>query len=167
MRHALLLSLLCLAAGAEAQPSFGVIEDRQTNVPSYYFHVLPGEATIGVYVWGTVRAPGLYEVGADTGLGELLSLAGGPAVQPERDDQVVVTTVRLFRFEGDERVLTFEEEVEGLVRQGDFPPLRDGDIVEAETTVTQLRPFTWRDALSIVTGAAALALAVERVASAL
>ena len=59
----LLLPVLCVQAQAQpSSQSFGIAEDRQTNVPSYYFHVLPGEATIQVYVWGTVGAPGAYTV---------------------------------------------------------------------------------------------------------
>ena len=147
---------------ASAQPSYGVVEDRQSNVSSYFYHVLPGEATIGVYVWGTVRTPGLYEVGQQTDLGEVLSLAGGPLLAEERDDEEVETTVRLFRFEGDRRQLAYEAAVEDVLRAGTYPPLRDGDIVEVETAVTELHPFTWRDVITIVTGVAAVALSVDR-----
>ena len=162
LRRLALFTLLALPTALAAQPSYGVVEDRQTNVPSYYFHVLPGEATIGVYVWGMVRAPGLYDVSTATDLGELLALAGGPEARPESDDEIVVTTVRLFRFDGSRRDLAYEAEVDGVLLEGNYPPLQDGDIVEVETEVTELRPFTWRDAVTIVTGVAAVALSVER-----
>ena len=81
MRRFLLLAFVLkvhLLPAVSAQPSFGGVEDRQTNVQAYYFHFLPGEATIRVNIWGTVRQPGAYEVGEATTLGELISLAGGP-----------------------------------------------------------------------------------------
>ena len=166
MRRLVLLFVLAgLAATAAAQPSYGVVEDRQTNVPAYFFHVLPGEATISVYVWGTVPAPGLYDVGAGTDLGALLALAGGPALLPEQDDREVTTTVRLYRFEGSERRLAYEATVEGILVEARFPALRDGDIVEVETAITEVDAFTWQDAFTIITGVAAVALAVERIAS--
>ena len=174
MRHALLsfalafafALALAFAAAAQAQPSYGVVEDLQTNVPGYHFHVLPGEATISVYVWGTVGAPGLYEVGADTDLGELLSLTGGPAAAPETEDQVVHTTVRVFRFQGDERVEVYEAVVDEVVRQpGQYPQLHDNDIVEVETEIEEVTHFTWRDALSVVTAVAAIAVAAERIST--
>jgi hypothetical protein len=162
----LVLVLLGVPLRAGAQPSYGEIEDRQTNVPAYFYHVLPGEATISVYVWGTVRAPGLYEVGAGTGLGELLALTGGPQVEPLVEDEVVRMTVRVFRFQGDERALVYEALVDEVVRRpGQYPPLHDNDIVEVETAVEEVTPFTWRDALAIVTSVAAVALAVERITS--
>ncbi|HLT47827.1 MAG TPA: hypothetical protein VK002_11410 [Rubricoccaceae bacterium] len=165
MRLAVLL-LLALAAGADAQPSYGAVEERQTNVPAFFFHVLPGEPTISVYVWGTVRAPGLYEVGTGTDLGELLTLTGGPEAGPETEDRVVTTTVRVFRAQGDARVLAYEAVLDEVVREpGRYPDLRDNDIVEVETTVEEVGGFSWRDALSVVTSVAAVALAVERISS--
>ena len=81
MRLCVFLVLLALPAFLVEAQTFGEVEDRQTNVPSYYFHVLPGEGTMQVFVWGTVRAPGLYVVSDETGLDELLSLAGGPQLR--------------------------------------------------------------------------------------
>jgi hypothetical protein len=164
----LLAALAALAAPPPAaQPSYGAVDERQTNVGAYFFHVLPGEPTITVSVWGAVAAPGLYEVGEATDLGTLLSLAGGPAGTPEQEDRHVTTTVRLFRTAGPARQLAYEAVVDRLVLEpGRYPALHDGDLVEVETAIEEVGRFTWQDALTIVTGGvAAVVLAVERVAS--
>ena len=167
MRRFLLFALVLtihLLPVVSAQPSFGAIEDRQTNVTAYYFHVLPGEATIRVNIWGSVRAPGVYEVGEATTLGELVSFAGGPQLQVLRDNARREIDVTLYRREGDARVLAYAASLGDMVEgDGAYMLLQDGDVAEIE--LREIRGFSWRDAFTIVSATAAVALAVERIAS--
>lgn len=166
MCRALSLVLFLLFGGvsvpASAQPSFGTVEERQTNVTSYFFHVFPGEATIRVNVWGTVGRPGVYEIGTQTALGELLSLAGGPLLQPLQDNTTREVFLRLYRTEGDARVTAYESDMETLVQgPGAYMALRDGDVIEVETQLD--RSLTWRDTLTIAGTAAGLAAVVLQI----
>lgn len=155
-----LAALFVLAAPAVAQ-NFGQIEDRQTNVPAYFFHVLPGEATMRVYVWGTVAAPGVYEIAQNRDLAEVLALAGGPRADAIRGNSRIETTIRLYRMEGATRTLVYERLVEEMVGEpGSYPPLNEGDVIQIETR--EFPPFTWRDAITIAGGVAVSLLAIER-----
>ncbi len=91
-----LLALVLLVGPAHAQV-LGRFEGRQATPGSgYYVNARPGEATTRVYVWGTVRAPGVYEVGEGFDLQSVLSLAGLP-IDDERnpgDPEVYVSVYR-------------------------------------------------------------------------
>lgn len=164
MRLGIVVFLLALPVLHAQAQTFGEVEDRQTNVPSYFFHVLPGESTIQVYVWGTARAPGLYVVSQETDMGELLSLAGGPEVEGIQDNDRREVTVRLFRTEGETRTIAYEALMEQMLAEpGAYPPLRDGDVIEVATH--DIQGFNWRDIFSVVGAAAAVALVVDRVVS--
>ncbi len=164
MRLGLFLIAFTLQAVAPNAQTFGEVEDRQTNVASYFFHVLPGEATMQVYVWGTVRAPGLYVVSEATDLGELIALAGGPQLASIRNNDRREVTVRLYHTEGEIRTMAYESMLEEMIAApGAYPPLQDGDIIEIATH--EIQGFSWRDVLTIAGGVAAVALAVERIIS--
>ena len=164
MRLCLFLALLALSVLSTKAQTFGEVEDRQTNVPSYFFHVLPGESTMQVYVWGTVRAPGLYVVSEETDLGELLSLAGGPELNAIRNNDRREVTVRLYHIEGATRTVAYEALLEEMVAEpGEYPPLHGGDVIEVATH--DIQGFSWRDILTVAGAAAAVALAVERIIS--
>lgn len=126
----------------------------------YFVHARPGQATITATAVGAVRSPGRYvlETGAD--VADLLALSGGAALG-ERDADVRVTaTVQVYR--GSE--VTFSTPLEALYTQ-QTPSLTDGDVVELSVVTKRRSPFTWRDALSIVTTAAAIALTADRIAN--
>ncbi len=164
MRLCVFLVLLALPAFLVEAQTFGEVEDRQTNVPSYYFHVLPGEGTMQVFVWGTVRAPGLYVVSDETGLDELLSLAGGPQLREIRNNDRREVAIRLYHPEGGARTIAYEALLDEMIANpGEYPPLRDGDVIEV--TVHDIQGFGWRDLFSIAGAVAAVALAVERIIS--
>ncbi len=164
MRFGVFLVLLAMSAPSTRAQTFGEVEDRQTNVPSYFFHVLPGESTMEVHVWGTVKAPGLYVVSAETDLGTLLSLAGGPQLREIRNNDRREVTIRLYRTEGDARVVAYEAMLEELVAEpGEYPSLQDGDVIEVATH--EIQGFSWRDIFVVAGGLAAVALAVERIVS--
>ncbi|MFN3597254.1 MAG: SLBB domain-containing protein [Rubricoccaceae bacterium] len=165
MRPAVLvaLALFALAPAAHAQ-QFGRVDDRETNVTSYYYHYLPGESTTRVYVWGTVRAPGLYEVSSGTDMGELLALAGGPIAGALPAEIERTMRVRLYRAEGAGRTLLYDALIEDfLAAPGRYPDLRDGDIVEVETQ--DRRRWGWRDTATIIGSSAGLAAVLLQILS--
>ena len=164
MRFGVFLVLLALPVLPTKAQTFGEVEDRDSNVPSYFFHVLPGEGTMQVFVWGTVRAPGLYVVSEETGLDELLSLAGGPQLREIRNNDRREVTVRLYHTEGDARTVAYEALLEEMVaKPGAYPPLQEGDVIEV--VVHDIQGFGWRDLFSVAGAVAAVALAVERIVS--
>ena len=67
-----------LAVPASAQV-IGRVEGRVASGSGYYVNARPGEPTTRVYVWGSVRAPGVYEVGEGFDVQSVLSLAGLPS----------------------------------------------------------------------------------------
>ena len=71
-------------------------------------------------------------------------------------------TVRIYRVESGNRVLTYEAELEQMVQAPSaYPILQDGDLVYVETK--NRRGFSLRDALTILGSAAAILVAVDRV----
>ncbi len=153
---------LCLAPAALAQPTFGAVEDRQTNAQGYYFHVLPGEATKEISVWGTVRLPGTYVVGAATDLSQILSLAGGPLLGPLPDRTQRTVTVRVYHADGNSRSLAYEAPLDQMVREpARHPVLFTGDVVEVETRESRGRDY--RDTLAVVSSLGTLAVVVLQV----
>lgn len=161
MVHWILLAtaLLLVPALAHAQ-TFDRIEERSSNVPSYFYHVQPGEATMQVEVLGAVRSPGLYVLDANTTLNELLALSGGPTLNVRTGSNRRTTIVRLMRPQR-ENDPVFEAQLEGAIASfDDAPPLADGDILNVE--IIERRRFTWRDVFTVVNTVALIALSVER-----
>ncbi|MEM1144592.1 MAG: hypothetical protein AAGI88_18585 [Pseudomonadota bacterium] len=151
-----------LAAPLLSAQEIGRFEQIETNTAPYYFHLKPGEATTQVYVWGAVVLPGVYEVGATTDLGKLLSLAGGPATsRPVIEPGSRTSTIKLFRAEEGRRLLLYEALVEDMIEEPSaYPALRDGDVITVE--IHEARGFGWRDGISLIGALAALGLAVDR-----
>lgn len=130
---------------------FGSVEDRRTNATTYIYFVMPGEATMQVYVWGTVRQPGLYEVRNGATLDELLSLAGGPLATPTQDRDRREVVVRVYRPSGEGRSLVYEAMLEDSVREPqNHPRLQSEDVVEVDMRI--IRPFGLRETMSVVGG---------------
>ena len=150
MRLLILLFLTLVPFAAEAQqPGVYTRVEETINVGTAYFvHALPGQATKQIFMWGTIPAPGLYEVGVDTSLEKLITLAGGPpGVMRIRSDRRT-TYLRLYRPEGNSRALLYEITMRDFVQSpSSHPPLADGDVVEFETI--QVRGLQWRDVLTI------------------
>lgn len=160
----LFISLLigaCSAVTASGQV-VNELERSRYSPAAYYNYSEPGDVTMLVNVWGSVRNPGLYEVPVDTRLGAVLSLAGGPSSGSTRWNQRQRTTLRIIRpLEGGEEVV-FERVLEdALFVPTVNPELQDNDTVTVEQFTKEL--FTWRDALSIVSASATFALLVDRV----
>lgn len=151
-----------LVSQAVSAQEVGRIEQVEANTPPFFYFLQPGEATTQVYIWGSVLNPGLYEVGTSIGLEQLLTLAGGPLLAPREHNVRQEITVRVYREGPEGRAQIFEALIDELVQAPTrVPVLQDSDVVTVET-VTFRPSFTWRDALSIATGLAAVALAVDR-----
>lgn len=143
--------------------NFGQVEETNTNVKAYFYFVEPGEGTIEVKVMGSVRNPGLYRLGEDTGLDQLMALTGGPVLGVRQEGRDRRTTVRLFRVreEGSQEMVFERAFAEGIAsEEAVYPPLRDGDIMTVE--VVEDRRFDWRDALTIVSAAGSVAFAIAQ-----
>src|SRR5690606_6712617 len=98
----------------------------------------PGRPVIAVDLWGSVRQTGRYLVEPGTGVLDLLTLAGGPALQVESDQAVRTVTVEVSRVEGGERHVVFSEDLDRLTAGGALPPpLLEGDVVTVRTQVSQ------------------------------
>lgn len=157
------LVLLIVAPTGHAQ-DYGKVEATETNVQSYFYFSEAGEGTIEVKVMGTVQNPGLYRLGEDTDLGQLLALTGGPVLDVRRQERDRETTVRLYRQQedGGPQELIFERGYEeGIASESaTYPALKDGDVMTIE--VIEDRRFDWRDALSIVSAAGSVAFAISQ-----
>ena len=153
------VAVLLLASTAQAQGQAGELEQSGT---SYHSFVRSGELTVEVLVLGT-GSDGVYEVGLDTPLDQLLALAGGAQVTSDALDEV---TLRLFRQEEGGRSLIYEAPLERMLKEpGQYPALQDGDVFVMETPGESGERFTWRDAVSIVSSVASLTLVAVRLFS--
>lgn len=163
--HYVLLTLSISAMLLSSTTAFGQepsrFGDYDAVSTSYHKFVLPGEVSINVLVLGSVGQAGLYEVGRETDLGRLVALTGA-SLGEARSNEKRRVTLRLFRDGSNRRDIVYEASFEDFLSLPDaYPRLADGDVLVIESTVKAR--FGWRDALSIVTGAAALTLAIERV----
>jgi hypothetical protein len=122
----------------------------------------PGEPVIAVDMWGQLRQTGRFLVPPDTGLLELLALAGGPVLASESEEVIREVTLKLSRGSGEARRVVFEANVDSLTTGMALPALQDQDVVSVNSSVRA--QFDWMDALGIVGSLAALALVVLRIA---
>lgn len=151
------MALALVAPLAAAQPArapgpdapvtrLGQSEQTRQNTTGYYYHHLPGEATIQLQVQGGVLYPGLYEVSTETDLRRVLALAGGPRydVRDRRSDRRV--EIRLFRPSvGQLYAATLAD---ASVYPERIPPLRHEDAIVVE--VVERRRFGWQDAATVL-----------------
>lgn len=164
----LLLRLLVVAATGATVVAGSVQAQNQTELErsryspaAFYNYSEPGDITILVNVWGTVRNPGLYEVPRGTTLSTLFSVAGGPSVAQRTTRQTRTIQVRLIRSENGQRAPVFESVMENdIVVSQEDPVLHEGDVLTVETVTRQ--GFGWRDLATIVGSGASLALILER-----
>ena len=157
-RPLLALVALVLAAPAIAQPvsppaaeaplvtRLGQSEQTRSNSTGYYYHHLPGEATIQVQVEGAVLYPGLYEVGVGTDLRRVLALAGGPRLDVRDRDSDRRVDIRLLR--PSEGAIYISTLAAASVRPDLIPPMRHDDTVLVD--VISRRRFTIQDAATII-----------------
>lgn len=156
LRFALLALALSLGSGAFAQNLSGV------SGVAVYRYADPGEPTKEIQLWGAVRNPGIYQVEREADLLTLLTLAGGPAVATEDERTSRKTSVRVVRQPASARTVVLDASLDELTTEArPLPPLEDGDLVTLTSEVRQR--FTWRDALSITSSAASLAVLILRI----
>ena len=158
-----LFVLLTLGIDVASGQALGRVEERTTSLSTYYVFTRVGEATVAVSVRGAVRFPGIYEVSAGTDVGTLLDLSGGGALPARVSGRRRTVDIRLFRETGAARQVVYAASFEELTTaSGALPVLEDGDTLLVE--IEERQRFSWRDGLNILTAAAAIALAVDRLA---
>ncbi|NNE35552.1 MAG: hypothetical protein HKN13_09955 [Rhodothermales bacterium] len=138
------------------------LERSRYSPAAYYNYGEPGDITVLVNVWGTVKNPGLYEVTKGTTLSTLFSLAGGPLVASRTRSTRRSVTLRMTRGPRQETITEFVMENQVLALRED-PELVTGDVVTVETV--ERRRISWRDIVPIVAAVASVALAVDRVSN--
>lgn len=155
------LIFTCTISSAQAQ--INELEQSRYNRASFYSYSEPGDVTIRVSAWGSVRNPGLYEIPRETSLTELFSLAGGPSSIGQRgwrEDQTLI--VRLTRRqENGERTVVYEKRMEEEIATLDENiAIQNGDILTAETIVD--RRLTWWDAFTVIGAASTAFITLDR-----
>jgi hypothetical protein len=166
-----LLRAVCvlIAAGGLLAPSYVSAQTTNYNVDTpntnvaYFHYAQPGQATTQVSVWGTVPAPGIYEVREDVELDKLLTMAGGMPIEARKEDETAEITVRLFRQQTDEqRKKVYEAPVDSLLHNtGAYPELQDEDVLVVDTRIES--GLDWFDILGIVGSLSSVALTIDRI----
>lgn len=150
-RHTIGFALcLVLAVGpawAQQQGAGGM----QAGGTAYYTFARPGQNTIEVLVLG--GQSGIYEVGENINMGQLVALAGGGGGGGGRRTK---TIVHHFRLENGSRNRILKEDLDDFAERPQYPSLQDGDVIRIETN----RQIGWRDGLRIATTALSLTLTV-------
>ena len=147
--------------GSVGPPVIGYVGEVPTNSPNHFYYAQPGEIATRVSVWGTVRAPGIYFVRPNVDLAEVISLAGGPAIGPLSEVVDRHITVRVYRLEGNQRILAYEEPLVDMIAEpGAYPALENEDVIEVETI--EDRKWTFRDTVTVIGAAATTIIATER-----
>ena len=144
----LTLCLLLVVGPAWAQDLPG---GREAGGTAYYTFARPGQNTIEVLVLGGGQS-GIYEIGENINLGQLMALAGGGG----RGGRRTKVKVHLFRLENGGRRKILEEEIGDLAERPQYPSLQEGDVIRIETR----QKLNWRDGLRIATTALSLTLTI-------
>ncbi len=114
-----------------------------------------GEVTVQVLLLGEVGSPGVYEIGTQIRLDQLLALAGGTAF--DRDTRI---TIRVFRGGTSRRNKIYEAKVQDFIEESDrHPILQEGDVVTVESK--QRNRLQWRDYLRIANSVTAIVTLVK------
>ncbi len=93
------------------------------------------------YVWGQVRSPGAYSLSANPDVVELISAGGGPTVEADLSQVILVRAINKNRV----RI-----NLKQILSRGEIIPLSPGDVV----IVPRSFWYTLRDQLTIVTSLA-------------
>ncbi len=127
------------------------------SAASYYYISKPGELTMQVNIWGSVRNPGRYEVPTSTDLVQLVSFAGGPTTDAEIDEVQVIHTPKMGE------PIDRDKIVVDLSKLNQMDPskltLRPGDTIFIDHSGWA----SFRDILTVVTAAAVITSAVANV----
>jgi hypothetical protein len=160
----LLIAVLALGAHVPSASAQFVTNPSEVIAQgiSYKVFARPGEPLIRVHVLGELGS-GLYAIGANTTLTELLALAGGPQLSGVTTETTREVTVRVFRDQGAQRQQIYESDIRDLiVTPGQHPTLEEGDVVTVES-VTRRRFDAFR-AIQVASSIATFGLLILRVA---
>lgn len=143
-----LILCLVLATGPTwAQSPTETTGGREAGGTAYYTFARPGQNTIEVIVLGGGQS-GIYKVGENVNMGQLMALAGGGGSGGRTN-----VTVHHFRLENGRRNKILEEDLDDFAERSVYPSLQDGDVVRIEANES----FGWRDGLQILTPLLSLA----------
>jgi hypothetical protein len=167
MKSLIRITLVCVlvaAAGSFARAQLdqlgqaGLLSATSVaQTTSNYYFAKPNELTIVVNVIGYVQKPGRYEISKSIDLVNVIALAGGASVDGSLSD---VKITRLLEGEGRITRGEFQVDLDDIthVRPEDLT-LSPGDVIQVGRSNW---PF-WRDAFTVVVGAAVIVSAVSQV----
>jgi len=159
----LLIALFALVFVAPAlAQSFSGLDQVDATATSYHRFVRPGEATMEILVLGNT-ASGLYVIGLETDMVELLALSGASTgITNYREHRTVL--IQLFRGPGNNRQKIAEARMQDIIAQPTlFPPLQNGDVVHIETKTRQR--LTFMQIVRNISSVATLVFIAERFAT--
>ncbi len=136
-----------------------------------YVYTKRGDLPIHVSIWGSVRAPGRYEIPDGTSLGDFLSLAGGPgfdtrgfAIGDQSSSRQMrgKTHIRLSRETPQGVRIILESRIDNLLQENirSFK-IQDGDIL----MVDMVRTFNLMDLILLISSSASVILLLDRIFS--
>lgn len=138
-----------------------VMDRSRLNTAAFYNYSEPGDVTIKVHVWGSVRFPGLYEIPRGTKLSELISLSGGPNIGERAKKSTRTVDLKLHRVDGNDRLVIFQMLMENeVVVTSEDPVLLTDDVLSYEAVLRQ--GFQWRDVFPIVSMVGTIVLIADR-----
>ena len=161
LRNELIVTALFLFA-AFAHPGTGHAQDLGRGEQGFVNrYASPGSSTIQVYVWGSVRNPGIWRIEPNLDLVELLSAVGVAGVGEDQLDFSQHVNLRIYRtIEGNRRMIYEERLDDVLAESATYPPLQESDVLEVETE--RRRQFGFQFFSQIVGTTATLALLILR-----
>ena len=154
---AMVCAPLCGTALAQSLQSGLAPTLPSASAASYYYISKPGELTMQVNIWGSVKNPGRYEVGSSTDLIQLISFAGGPNPDAKLDE---VQVSRFLRRSGTMVIEKYTVNLDNLATSDSTKLiLYPGDTIFLDRSGWT----TFRDVLTVVTTAAIITSAVANV----
>jgi hypothetical protein len=124
---------------------------REAGGTGYYTFARPGQNTIEVLVLGGGQS-GIYEIGENINLGQLVALAGGGG----RGGRRTKVRIHLSRLENGRRSKILEEGIGDFTDRPQYPSLQEGDVVRIENR----EKLSWRDWLQVSTSVLSLTFTI-------
>ncbi len=160
----LVLAFVLFVAPDTAQAQFvGSPQEVITSGTSYRIFAYPGEPTVTIQLLGDIGGSGIYVVGEETSLSQLLALAGGAPLGDPGPRTRREVTVRVFCDAAGTRQAIYEESLSTVLSEpGRYPDLRDGDLVTVDIELRER--FDPMQALRFISAASSVALLIIRLA---
>lgn len=161
VRISILLSFLFFAPILDAAAQEYRAPSASTSGVPYFRYVNLGEPSILIMVVGSATS-GMYEIGMETDLAELLVLTGGASIASNSSQSKTTVSVRLYRGNDQQRSVIYEASMEELLTEpARSPALQEGDIFQVDARVRNR--FTWRDIATTISILASLTIIAGRV----